>query len=293
MKGYRERASHDWSKDSVRVIATPSAFAKASLYYVQEAGLFQTQPAYFTERENLDSYLCVYTIKGSGSLTYGDKTYTLLPGQLFYIDCRKYQYYRTDAADLWEMLWIHFDGSSSHAYYERFASAGNPVIPLHGESKIPELMREIIVLHQHKTIQAELSGSKLIVDLLTELLFTVQYRDHSVIGIPASVRDVMNHYDRHYAEKLTLDDISSSFSIDKYHLSKEFKRYTGFSPNEYLIITRITRAKELLRFTDLLVAEIAANVGIDNVSHLINLFRDREAHTPLNYRKIWQQSKRD
>uniref|UniRef100_UPI003568068E helix-turn-helix transcriptional regulator n=1 Tax=Cohnella sp. TaxID=1883426 RepID=UPI003568068E len=75
-----------------------------------------------------------------------------------------------------------------------------------------------------------------------------------------------------------------------YHLSKEFKCYTGFSPNEYLIHTRITRAKELLRFTDMPVAEIALSVGVDNVSHFINLFRDRETMTPLAYRKTWRQS---
>ncbi|QMV42714.1 AraC family transcriptional regulator [Cohnella cholangitidis] len=291
MTGYREQASHDWTEDSVRLIATPSAFAKAALYYVQEAGQFRTMPSYYTERENLDSYLILYTTGGTGYLTYGNKTYTITPNQLVYIDCRKYQYYRTDSSDLWEMLWIHFNGSSAPAYYDRFASTGSPVITLPGESRIPELLREIVGLHQHKTIQTELSGSRVIVDLLTEVLLTGQYLpESSDPGIPATIRNVMNHYDRHYSARLSLDEIAALFSIDKYHLSKEFKRYTGFSPNDYLINTRITRAKELIRFTDMPIAEIASAVGIDNVSHFINLFRSREALTPLVYRKHWQPS---
>lgn len=290
MVGYQEKASHDWTEDSVRMLATPSSFAKASLYYIQEAGHFRTMTSYFTERENLDSYLIVYTTKGTGYLTYGDTNYTVTPNQLFFIDCRKYQYYKTDPEDLWGMMWIHFNGSSSPAYYERFADTGTPIISIPDESRIPDLMREIVVLHEHKTIQTELSCSRLIVDLLTELLLSVQYREISGPGIPDFVREVMKHYDRHYPQRLTLDDISSTFAVDKYHLSKEFKKYTGFSPNEYLINTRITRAKELLRFTDMPIAEIATAVGVDNVSHFINLFRSREVLTPLVYRKHWQQS---
>jgi len=291
MPSYREDASHDWTRDSIRTIATPSAFAKSSLYYVQEAGKFRTMPAYYTERENLDSYLVVYTIGGRGELTYGDDTYELTAGRLFFIDCRKYQYYRNAPEQPWELVWIHFNGSSSPAYYERFASSGSPVLPLSGESRIPGILGEIVALSERKTLQSELYGSRLIVDLLTELLLSVQNRDSaSAPGIPSLIRGVMRHYDRHYGERLTLDGVSSAFAVDKYHLSKEFKRHTGFSPNEYLINTRITRAKELLRYTDMPVSEIAAGVGVENVSHFINLFRQRETLTPLAYRKTWRQS---
>jgi len=290
MPRYREEASHDWTGDSVRTIATPSAFAKSSLYYVQEAGKFRTMPAYYTKRENLDSYLVVYTMGGSGELTYGDKTYPLTEGSLFFIDCRKYQYYRNAPGESWELVWVHFSGSSSPAYYERYASAGSPVVPLPAESRIPVVLEEIVALSGSRTFRNELSESRLLVDLLTELLLAVHRRDSaSAPGLPSWIRDVMKHYDRHYGDKLSLDDVSSAFSVDKYHLSKEFKRHTGFSPNEYLINARITRAKELLRFTDLPVSEISAGVGVENVSHFIQLFREREAVTPLAYRKSWRQ----
>jgi hypothetical protein len=36
MVSYRERAEHAWTEDSVRLIMTPSEFAKTALYYVQE-----------------------------------------------------------------------------------------------------------------------------------------------------------------------------------------------------------------------------------------------------------------
>ncbi|MFC5404880.1 helix-turn-helix domain-containing protein [Cohnella soli] len=291
MRKYREKASYDWSDDSVRIMATPSAFAKSSLYYAQEAGVFRARSSYYTERENLDSYLVVYSAGGSGTLVYGDRSYRLSPGQIFYIDCRKYQYYRTESEEPWEIVWLHFDGSSSRAYYDRFATEGSPVLTLAEGSRIPELLIELVELHRMRTIETELRGSRLIVDVLTELLLAVQQRDTPEVGIPSVVRDVIRLYDRRFAEKLTLDDVSAAFAVDKYALSKAFKRYTGFSPNEYLINVRITRAKERLRYSDMPVAEIAADVGIDNVSHFINLFRERESCTPLVYRKRWREQR--
>ncbi len=65
------------------------------------------------------------------------------------------------------------------------------------------------------------------------------------------------------------------------------KRHIGYTPNEYLILTRMNRAKEQLRTTDLPISEISYNVGIENVSHFINLFKKNEGTTPGAFRKAW------
>lgn len=93
----------------------------------------------------------------------------------------------------------------------------------------------------------------------------------------------------HYNERITLDDLAQRFSINKYHFQKLFKRYTGSTPNEYLILTRLNHAKENLRATCKPVREIAQEVGVDNVSHFINLFKKHEGITPNIYRQNWRR----
>jgi hypothetical protein len=170
MSAYRESSNQAWTEDSVRVIATPSSFAKSTLYYVQEAGHFHTLEPYYTEREQLDSYLMVYTIAGKGKLTYQEKTYTLFPNQLFFIDCMEYQHYATDKIELWELIWVHLNGSSVRGYYEQFAVNGNPVITLTPESKASSILRQLIQTQRHKSFRTELVCSQYLVELLTELL---------------------------------------------------------------------------------------------------------------------------
>ena len=57
---------------------------------------------------------------------------------------------------------------------------------------------------------------------------------------------------------------------------------------EYQIELRLSYAKELLKYTDLPVNEIAERCGINQASHFINLFKSREHITPLQFRKSWK-----
>ncbi|WP_284239184.1 helix-turn-helix domain-containing protein [Paenibacillus glycanilyticus] len=288
---YQERALHAWTKDSIRIINTPSDFAKSALFYVQEVGHFFTHSSYFTEREHLDSTLIVYTVSGKGTLHYASKTYTLLPGQLFFIDCKLYQYYATEMEQNWEILWVHLNGVSVRAYYEQFTDRANPVHICSQDSTIPSIIHELIQLHRVKSVRHEIMASQRIVELLTELVLSDSVFESEDKDIPLYITEILQLIENRYFEKITLDALSKQFAVNKYHLIKIFKKYIGFSPGDFIINTRITKAKELLKYSDHTILEISHLIGIDNVSHFINLFKDRTGLTPLSFRKSWQVPK--
>jgi AraC-like DNA-binding protein len=287
MISYKERAAYEWSEDSIRLIVTPSMTARSMLYYVQEAGIFQTKPGYFTEREYLNSFLVVYTVSGQGRLKYRGQSYTLRPGDVFFIDCMEDHRYETDPDDLWRILWVHFNGSSSQGYYQQYSLQGSPVIKLGPESGVPRIIERLIDIHRQKDVRAEWAASLLLVELLTELL-AAGSGPMSARPIPKTIEAVMKDMDQRFFERITLDEWAAKHAMSKYQLAKQFKKYTGVTPNEYVIRLRMTFAKELLAYSDDSVAEIAAKAGIDNVSHFINLFKAREGVTPLAYRKAWR-----
>ena len=68
---------------------------------------------------------------------------------------------------------------------------------------------------------------------------------------PQLLQQVRQYLHEQYAQKLTLDVLSARYNISKYHLQRSFQHYFGQSPGEYLTQLRLTRAKELLRATDL------------------------------------------
>lgn len=285
---YMERVQCDWSSDSVRLIATPSPAAKSAFFYVQEAGYFQTQPQYFTERSHLNSYLVVFTLSGKGYLKYNNKNYTLLHKQAFFIDCMEHHYYETDREDRWEILWVHFNGSSSRGYYNQYIKNSSPVLNIADNSLIPAILHQIVDVQRKKDIRTEIICSKLIVELLTELLLENSNINMADSFLPIYIQSAMDELDKRFNERITLDQLANKFSVSKFHFSKEFKKFTGITPNEYLISARINYAKELLKYSSVPITEIAEMVGINNISHFINLFKSRTGGTPLTFRNKWK-----
>ncbi|SCP96486.1 AraC family transcriptional regulator [Anaerobium acetethylicum] len=285
---YTERASYAWSEDSVRFIASPSATAKSIYFYAQEIGYFKTSYPYFTERQNLNSFLIVYTISGEGTLHYHEKDFTLTSGQCFYINCMDYHYYETKRGNDWEFLWIHFNGSNALGYYEEFTKDDFSILDIEESSVVESTLRRILAINQKKDITTEVLTSSLIASLLTEFIILGSTNRTDTILMPEYIRAVMKYTDRNFREPLSLDDLASRYGISKFHLSREFKKHTGTTVNEYIINTRLSYAKELLKYSDLSVNEIAYSAGFHNVSHFINLFKARENMTPLAYRREWK-----
>ena len=98
---------------------------------------------------------------------------------------------------------------------------------------------------------------------------------------------VKEYLDEHYTERLALDDLAGTFFINKFYLSKIFRETYGTTINNYLISKRITRAKQLLRFTDMTVDEVGAAVGMGDANYFSRMFRKVEGISPRKYRKQW------
>lgn len=287
MTKFLERASFDWSEDSIRFINTPSPKAKSTFFYMQEAGYFKTTPPYFTERAGLPSFLIVFTLSGKGLLHYHGREYSLSEGQCFFINCMNHHDYSTPPAEKWEFLWIHFYGSSSIGYYQEFERNGFEILNIQNKAHFEEMLRQIIRINQKKLVSRELLTSHLILGLLTEILLLHSAELYDDSTLPDYISGCMKYIDTHFQEELSLSLLAEKQHVSKYYLSREFKHYLGFTLQDYLISTRITYAKEQLKYTNISVNDIAASCGIPNVSHFIHLFKTRENLTPLAWRKQW------
>ncbi|WP_411343007.1 helix-turn-helix domain-containing protein [Paenibacillus sp. WLX1005] len=287
MMSYWEKASHAWTEDSTRLILTPSSTAQAYYFYVQEIGHLKTSAPFATDREHLHSYLILYTLSGRGKLRYHGQQYTLTTGDLFFIQCSEPHRYETLPNEEWEFLWLHVRGVAMDGYYGPFSQRQLPVCHPAEHSAIPELMNRLLNVQTPRNNKTELISSQLIVQLLTEILLTSIYAGEKHNGIPAPILDLQSYLEKHYTEPITLDDLAKKYATNKFQLSRDFKQHIGLPPIEYLINIRINAAKNMLRYSDKSIQQIASEVGIYNVSHFINLFKARVDCTPLAYRKEW------
>ena len=103
----------------------------------------------------------------------------------------------------------------------------------------------------------------------------------------ASVGDVKEFLDQSYGSKITLDGLAEKFYINKYYLTKLFKEQYGQPITNYLLNLRITKAKQLLRFSEKSVEQIGFEVGLGAPHYFSSKFKEVEGVPPSEYRRQW------
>lgn len=82
-----------------------------------------------------------------------------------------------------------------------------------------------------------------------------------------------------------LEELAQRLQVSPRTLTRRFRAAVGMSPQAWLQQLRIAQARELLRHTDLGVADIAWRVGLQDASHFGKLFREHVGMTPKHYRQ--------
>ena len=77
MKNIFDTFPDSYIESSTRTIQTPSPIARSTFFYVQETGYLKLRESHRAARKNLDSYLIVLVLSGSGILMYDNKIFTL------------------------------------------------------------------------------------------------------------------------------------------------------------------------------------------------------------------------
>lgn len=277
-----------WNENSIRLILTPSEFARQQLFYIQEAGYFETNQGYYTKRKNLHSYLILHTISGCGELIYHDQKLPLKKGDTFFIDCTEAHSYSITSQEPWIFNWVHFNGLSSDAYYRKFIEYNlSPV--LHFNSvEFKEILDSLVSINMKKRNSNEILSSLKITELLTLITLLCQSNSYEDEKSNELTDQIIIFINKHICEKITLDRIASQFNLNKYHLHKKFKKITNIPLNEFIITARLNMVKEKLRFTNESIKEIAETTGFSSASHLINLFKKHEGITPFQYKINWR-----
>jgi len=90
--------------------------------------------------------------------------------------------------------------------------------------------------------------------------------------------------ERNFSHNVSMAAVAADISMSPRNFSRRFKKATGDSPSQYLQRVRIEAAKELLRDTDISVAEVGYQVGFSDLSYFSRIFNRHEGCLPHSYR---------
>lgn len=99
-------------------------------------------------------------------------------------------------------------------------------------------------------------------------------------GQDLSILKAVDYIHTHYAEKISLDELTKLTYMSKATLCERFRRLMGFTPANYINYYRILVAKKMLIETTRSVTEIAQDAGFFDTSHFIRTYKKYEGISP-------------
>ncbi len=99
-----------------------------------------------------------------------------------------------------------------------------------------------------------------------------------------SFQDVLIYIDVHSHENINVEDLAQMCNMSYSYFAKLFHKQFGQSCKQYIEFIRLSRAENLILFTDMDLSTIATETGFSDCSHLIRCFRRRYEITPKQYR---------
>lgn len=88
-----------------------------------------------------------------------------------------------------------------------------------------------------------------------------------------------------FSKAVTIASLATQFGMSVRTFNRRFKNALGKAPLDYLQRLRLNTIKDLLKSTNLTLAEIAGRCGYQDVAHLTKLFRRHFNTTPGLYRE--------
>lgn len=109
---------------------------------------------------------------------------------------------------------------------------------------------------------------------------------------PASaLAPILRHIREHPQDDLSLSTLSAQFYLSRSQLCRRFRAETGFSPNEYVVRSRIMRACALLE-AGTSAQEAGEQAGFGDHSHFIRTFHTVVGQPPGRYAKARREAER-
>ena len=219
-------------------------------------------------------------IEGSGYVRCGTECLPFSAGELFVVNADTIHSIGTDTRLVYRCLIV--DNSF-------FTSNGIPVRSLRFQNTIRDnslydLFENIVQAYSlldsnnFRTVLAIRTG---VLQLLLELC-----RSYITLGTPQPsnehIKKAIIYIRNHLAEPITLDSLAQHVGTSKFHLSHQFKTYTGQTMVQTINLMRCNEAQRLIE-SGMRVGEAAAACGFDNLSYFTRTFKTLTGKLPSQH----------
>lgn len=236
------------------------------------------------ERTEFGGYLFQYTMGGCGYFETEQKTWKLEPGMAFLIPCpdESRYYLRDEDGERWEYFFVHFTGTSAGHLIEEVRKRTDAVMKLSENSEAVCCFFVEFEAMRHGKQYRRYEAGEWVYHFLVTLLREIEtpHKNES-----RCVNEALSWMQRNYASQKNLSDMCLELGVTLPHLTRQFHKEQGLTPEKYLMNLKLQQAVNLLANTTWKVHKIAAACGFSCGNYFTKVFHRRFHMAPTEYRE--------
>ncbi|ALB44227.1 MULTISPECIES: AraC family transcriptional regulator [Clostridium] len=153
-------------------------------------------------------------------------------------------------------------------------------------------LSKLLELENYKGLGKDLLYKAYIIELIIQLnnLVLSHKSDFDIDVTKSSLIDgIVEYINNHINEELTIDELSKEFYLSKFHLSREFKKYTGTTIHRYIVQKKLIQAKELI-LKNYPINSVYKQSGFGDYSNFFRAFKNEYSISPKQFYELMVES---
>lgn len=240
-------------------------------------------PDYRIDRSEFPYFALELVTAGKGTLILGGRRFRLVPGTVFHYGSGIAHHISSDSEALLEKFFVDFVGEAAQNILAEAPFSELEPLYLAGSDRFIRQFEELQTCGRSRSPRSERLCSVLAELLLLQVAETAIPLDHDKSAAWASFERCRRYIEEHYLTLRTLEEVSTECNLDKPYICRLFKRFGRETPYRMLMRLKMDRAAELLLFSNLMIKEVAAEVGFDDPYHFSRVFKRVRGLSPTDF----------
>jgi AraC family transcriptional regulator len=149
--------------------------------------------------------------------------------------------------------------------HHQIISRGSEAGRLEMDQLVLDLLQQIVSVVNNESIEEELNGS-----LRMNHIRTIE-----------RAKDFIH---RNFSVDISLYQIAEFSCVSPFHFSRVFKKFTAFTPHQYLQNVRLKHGEVLLKNSGLPISDISHQSGFNTAEYFATAFKQKYGATPTEFR---------
>ncbi len=234
----------------------------------------------------LHEWQLVLLERGGGTVEFRRRRFTARKGSLIVLPPECWHRYRPDTDTGWTTLWIGFGGDLANRLFGGAGfNKGGEVRAIPDEHHFHRLLADTVsdILGNG---QAGVYSAAARIPLLTAALMEDEpVGEDSRFRTSELIHRAQQHMLERCGEEIDFESLASSLGITCRSFRYLFAKETGTSPLQYYLSVKLSRAKNLLKSSDIPIEEIAHTLGFKTNWYFAHFFTKATGISPRDYRR--------